>query len=122
MNVNEIQSKIDSYYYWDARVRRFECNYFADEVIIVYEADKGIDVTYRFNFCYKVAIDHVVKYDKLIPVKDMTKLQLPYYLQDVLISEIDEENVSLYQCQINMFPLEVEIWCKEIEVVRGQLH
>ena len=61
--IQEIEKKIKDSYYWDARVKSLECNYFGDEVKIVFEDEKK-DITYFFSKCYKVLIEHDVEYIK----------------------------------------------------------
>lgn len=116
MSVAEIQRIIDEYDYWDMLVKVLECNYFADEVRIIYDDSEGGDVCYNFNGCYKTVFDHVKDYDKSKPVKDMVRSEVPYYLQDVMIDEISEGKNHLWICKINMFPLYLEIWCKDIKI------
>jgi hypothetical protein len=118
MPVEEIQKLIDEYYYWDMRIVRLECNYFADDIELVYDDSEGFYVIYRFNGCYRSNFDHVKNYDKFCPVREMSIAQLSYFLQDVKIGEIEENGVHFYTCKINMFPLYLEIWCKDIQIVR----
>jgi len=118
MTVNKIQELINKYYYWDLRVTSLECNYFADEIQLIYDDSEGNNVIYRFNGCYKSVFDHVKQYDKFRAVKDMVTGQIPYFLQDVEVNELVEENVHFFTCKINMFPLYLDIWCKDIEVLR----
>ena len=119
MFVEKIQSLINEYDYWDSRVKSLECKYFGDEIELVYDDSTGRNVTYHFIGCYKSFFDHVKDYDKFVPVKNMSNAQIPYFLQDVSISEIEEEEVELYICKINMFPLYLEIWCKDIQVFKN---
>jgi hypothetical protein len=118
MKVNEIQALIDEYYYWDLRVKSLECNYFADEIKLIYDDSEGNDVTYNFIGCYKSVFDHVKNYDKFKPVQEMVIGQIPYFLQDVEVSEIVEEEIHFFTCKINMFPLYLDIWCKDIKILR----
>jgi len=119
MSAKEIQELVDSFEYWDAEVTNFSCNYFADEVELIYD-DKGFDVIYKFLGCYKSVFDHVKEYDKFRPVKEMSRSQMPYFLQDVIFGEIIEQEISFYTCKINMFPLYLEIWCKDIEITKQE--
>ncbi|MCL2841013.1 MAG: hypothetical protein FWE05_09610 [Defluviitaleaceae bacterium] len=114
MSAIELQKKIDSFRFWDARVDFLNCNYFADEIELSFSID-DLKVIYRFIGCYKSLFDHVKGYDKLKPVREMTIPQLPYFLQDIEINEVIEDNIIFYTCKINMFPLNLEIWCKDIE-------
>ena len=113
--MNNLQQQIDALHYWDASVIKLECNHFADEVLLMYEYD-DTNVIYHFIGCYKVVFDHVKQYDKFIPVKKMTLPQIPYFLHNVEIGEITVEAVSFYTCVIDMFPMNLEIWCKDISV------
>ena len=38
--IQELLKKIEDSYYWDARVKSLECNYFGDEVKVVFEDDE----------------------------------------------------------------------------------
>ncbi len=117
MTVKEIQEKIDGFHYWDARVLYLDCNHFADEIALGYKYE-GNTINYNFIGCYKSIFDHIKKYDKLRPVKEMTVSQIVYFLQSVEVGETIEEGVRFFKCKIGMFPLEVEIWCKDIQVTK----
>ena len=121
MRSAEIQEKIDEYEYWDAWVSRLECRYFADEIELAHEYDDNDEIVYEFSGCYKSEFDHVKNYDKLKPVKDMTPPQMPYYLQNVEIGMQVDGDITFYTCKINMFPLYLEIWCKDISVTKQNI-
>ena len=38
--IQELLKKIEDSYYWDARVKALDCNYFGDEVKVVFEDDE----------------------------------------------------------------------------------
>ena len=118
MFVKKVQELVDDYHYWDARAVYLNCNYFADEVELGYEHDDNFDIIYKFTGCYKSIFDHVKNYDKLRPVKEMNRGQIPYFLQDVKIGEIEADGMKFYTCNINMFPLYLEIWCKDIKITK----
>ena len=46
--IQEVLKKIENSYYWDARVKSLDCNYFGDEVKLVFE-DVEKDITYHFS-------------------------------------------------------------------------
>lgn len=117
MDVQKIQQTIDALHYWDAWVVTLSCDQFADEVTLVYEDEEG-NVTYKFSSCYKTVFEHGVGYDKEKPVRELTRAQMPYFLHDVEVGEIEKEGISLYTCKIAMPPMNVEIWCKKIEILR----
>lgn len=114
MTTQEIQELIDGYHYEDAEVKAVECNYFADEVHVCYDDENGNLISYHFLGCYKSIFDHVKEYDKFIPVRSMIQPQIPYFLQSVQIDETTDENCHFWICRINMWPLQIEIWCKDI--------
>ncbi|KQL34427.1 hypothetical protein [Psychrobacillus sp. FJAT-21963] len=115
MSAQNIQEKIDSLHYWDARVVSLECNYFADEVTIEYE-DSFVNVVYKFNGCYKTEFEHDIGHEKDVPVKELTRLQIPYFLHNVDVGSVIFDGIELYICKISMSPMNIEIWCKDIQV------
>jgi len=115
MSASELQKKIERFNYCDARVLHLNCDYFADEISLAFE-DDGCEVTYSFLGCYKSIFDHVKNYDKLRPVREMTLAQIPYFIQSINVDEIIEDGVNFYTCSLNMFPLYMDIWCKDIAV------
>ncbi|MFX3633580.1 MAG: hypothetical protein ACE3L7_24830 [Candidatus Pristimantibacillus sp.] len=114
MDVDKIQDEIDNLHYWDARVKKLSCEYFSDEVLLTYEDSEG-DVSYEFTSCFKVDFKHVVEY-KYKSSKELSVSQIPYFLQDVTVGTVETDTMSLYTCIINMDPLYVEIWCRDIAV------
>lgn len=117
MSAKEIQKLIDSYHYWDARVIQLNCDYFADETELIYK-DEEFFIVYRFVGCYKSHFDHDEKYNKDYPVREMRMPQIPYFLQKVEVNEKDGEETNLYICKINLYPLYLEIWCKDIQIMK----
>lgn len=116
MNKESIQKIINDLHYWDAAVISLDCNYFADEVTLVYDDELG-NVTYRFTSCYKVQFNHAIGYVKDKPTKELTFAQNPYFLQNVVVDEIEDEQ-KLFVCKLLLPPLKLEIWCKNIGVSR----
>ena len=115
-----IQEIADKYHYWDAPVIQLDCDNFADEIVMAYDDEDSYKVVYNFVGCYKSVFDHAKNLDKLRPVKEMTIGQIPYFLHDIEISETMEENTEFYVCKIDMSPLDIEIWCKDIVIERQQ--
>ena len=69
--IQELLKKIEDSYYWDARVKALDCNYFGDEVKVVFEDDEK-DITYHFAECYKVKIEHAVECPKAVSYTHLT--------------------------------------------------
>ena len=119
MNLEKIKLLIKEHA-WDARITGINCNYFADEVEICHESSEdSVDVVYKFTGCYRVIFEHVKNYDKGGPMKEITLAELFYALQSIEVSSVSENNINFYTCKIDMFPMNVEIWCKDIEVFKN---
>ena len=113
--VNEIKKEIEGSYYWDARVKSLDCKYWGDEVTLVFD-DDGADITYHFTKCYRVEMKHDPQYPKIIASKDLLPAQVPYFLQDVEVEEIDMGENKYLQFRINMYPIELLVMCKEFVI------
>lgn len=116
MNLEEIRHFVDEFQYNDARIKKLECNYFSDEVILIHEFMNGFDLSYHFMDCIKVKFVHDINYNKLGPVKNMTYAHLPYFMQDIILGNISINGEDLIIMEIIMYPLNLEIWCKNIEI------
>lgn len=112
MNCNELQGLINKSDYFDSRVENIECNYFGDEVVISFNNGKK-DIKIFLEECYKVQFDHIKEYSKIKPLKLYTTAQIPFFLQDI---EVTEEG-GLYYIRINAFPLYMEINCKKVKIM-----
>ena len=113
MNYIDIQKQIDNTDYWDERVISLDCNYFSDEVIITFKNCKG-KIQLSFEQCYNVVFNHVKHYNKNIAVKKMMFSQMPYFLQSIDVSETFDSGERFFKCEINMFPLNIQVLCKNI--------
>ncbi len=113
--IEELKKKIEDSYYWDARVKVLDCNYFGDEVKLVFEDDEK-DITYHFEECYKVKIEHAVKCPKDRASKELTFAQIPYFMQDVELQEVIMCEKKYIEFQINMHPVEVLIVCNKFSI------
>lgn len=118
MEANKIQNVINELNYSDAKVLNVSCNYFADEVIIIYEDLDAGNVSYNFVGCYEVSFKHCINLDKFIPIKEMKYSQLPYFIQNVDITDIIKEKERFFKCNITMIPLQIEIICRGVKVGR----
>lgn len=115
MSFKDIQKLIDDTDYWDARVESLECNYFSDEITLTFK-DSECLITYKFKECYRVVFDHIKTYPKGMPVKDMLYAQRPYFLSEVTVGERHDQGTDFLECKIKMFPLDVDIWCKDVAI------
>ncbi|KMY31475.1 hypothetical protein ACZ11_04355 [Lysinibacillus xylanilyticus] len=117
MKAQFIQSEIEAIHYWDARVLQMDTNFFGDEITIVFE-DTDYNVKLLFTGCSKFSfITSVV--DRLKPLKELTKSQIPYFIQDIKISEVEfEDKENLLKCNILMPPLNVGVVCTDILIVK----
>ena len=115
--LDEIKKEIEDSYYWDAWVKALDCKYWGDEVTLVFDDDDA-DITYHFTECYRVEIAHDPQYPKDIPSKNLTLPQVPYFLQDVEVEEIEMDKTKYLRFRINMFPINLLVMCKKFSISR----
>ena len=115
MKIEEVKKQIEDSYYWDARVKALDCNYFGDEVKLVFEDDTK-DAIYHFEECYKIKIEHAVECPKDRASKDLTRSQIPYFIQNVEVNEIVIQGKEYMEFKINMHPIELYIVSKKLTV------
>ena len=118
--LKELLKKINESEYWDACVYSLDCNYFGDEVKLVFEngnREEGT-TTYFFEECYTIKMKHFVDYDKDKPYKELSKAQIPYYMQNVEVKEIINDEKQLLEFTINMFPMNLHIVCKKFSILQ----
>ena len=113
--ITDLIKQIESSYYWDARVKKLDCSNFGDEVNLVFE-DGDIDVVYHFEDCYQIQIKHSIEYSKINSSKELTRNQLPYFMQDVQVEEIRIDEMNFLQFRSNLFPIELHILCKTFRI------
>jgi hypothetical protein len=113
MTVLSIQQLFDKLDYCDAKVIQLNSNYISDEIELTFD-NGNVIIKCKFCGCYKSIFDHEKNYKKMRPVKEMNSAQMPYYLQNIEISESMETDNLLFICKINMFPLNVEIWFSDV--------
>lgn len=113
--IETLRKQIEDSYYWDARVKALDCNYFGDEVKLVYEDNDG-EIVYQFEECYKIKIEHPVECPKDIPSKELKVTQIPYFMQDVEVNEVTLGDKKYLEFTINMYPIELYIVCKKFNI------
>jgi len=114
MLAQNIQNKINEINYWDARVLKFEFSYFGDEIFIVFE-DTDFNVKLQFNGCSKFSFVTSAD-DRVKPIRDLTRSQIPYFLQDIEVTDVVIGEQNLINCRILMPPLKTEILCSCITI------
>src|SRR5699024_472735 len=80
-----IQNKIEDIDYVDVRVLEMNTCFFGDDVTITFE---GTDYNVKLSFtgCSQFSFVTSVE-DRLQPLRDLTKSQIPYFIQDIKISK-----------------------------------
>ena len=116
MKIEEVRKQIEDSYYWDARVKALDCNYFGDEVKLVFEDDEK-DIIYHYEECYKVKIEHAVQCPKEKASKELTHMQIPYFMQNVEVNEIVIQGNKYMEFKINMHPIELYIVSKLFNIL-----
>ena len=110
--IDLIEEKIKRTDYWDSRVKKLECNYFGDEVKMIF-GDENNDIEFLFKGCYEVKMNHNIEYDKLCPSEELTFPQIPYFIQNIDVCQLVLHNKIYFEFQINIFPLNLYVLCKD---------
>ena len=113
--IEALKKQIEDSSYWDERVKALDCNYFGDEVKLVYE-DNDREIIYQFEGCYKIKIEHPIEYPKDIPSKELRVTQIPYFMQDVELNEVTLGDKRYLEFKINMYPIELYIVCSKFTI------
>ena len=61
-------------------------------------------------------IEHAVELQKDRPSKELTRPQIPYFMQDVELKEIELCQKKYMEFKINMYPIELLIVCKKFDI------
>lgn len=115
VNIEECKNKMNIYEYYEAGVKKLDCMYFGDKVTLIHEYKDGYDVSYQFTGCCKVIIEHDKRTFNWGSNK-MSFVQTPYFIFNIDIEEVIEEDEKLCSLRFDMGFLEVVIWCKDIYV------
>lgn len=113
--IEMLRKQIEDSNYWDARVKALDCNYFCDEVKLVFEGD-GDDVAFHFEECYEIRVDHPLEYSKDIPYRELTTAQIPYFMQDVELNEMTVDKKTYLKFQINLYPITLYVVCARFRI------
>lgn len=116
LNAKKILNEIEELHYWDARVLQMESSFFGDEIKIVFE-DTDFNVSLIFMGCSKFSFVTSIE-DRLKPLRELTKTQIPYFIQDVEIIDEQIDGKDILKCNILMPPLNVEIVCNTILIYK----
>ncbi|EIS4902935.1 TPA: hypothetical protein LWH10_001560 [Listeria innocua] len=113
--IEMIQKVIEDTEYWDARV--FDCKtlYFGDEVHVIFEGEENQVYIIKFMNCYKVSYKNSFAPDTNMKVRDMSKGQLGYFMQDISL-EKHVDNEEFIESFLNLSIMTISIVCKDIIV------
>lgn len=114
MKAEKILNEIEALHYWDARVLKFDSSFFGDEITLVFE-DTEFNVKLSFMGCSKFSFVTSTD-DRTKPIRELGRPQIPYFLQDIEVTDVQSEGQSLFNCKILMPPLNTEILCKSISI------
>lgn len=117
MKAQEILREIEKIYYWDARVLGFDCRYFGDEVLIKIEDEEESYRHYEIEFlgCIKVEVSTALD-DRTMPIKELTRGQRPYFMQDISIDSYELEGQEIFICHLLLPPVAAEIHFTKIRI------
>lgn len=82
---------------------------------LVFEGDKR-DITYHYEECYNVKIEHAVECIKDRAAKELAFAQIPYFMQDVELKEIKICDKKYMEFKINMHPIDLSIVCNKFHI------
>ncbi|MBG9792653.1 hypothetical protein ABD76_09130 [Paenibacillus dendritiformis] len=114
MKAEKILNEIEALHYWDARVLKFDSSFFGDEITLVFE-DTEFNVKLSFMGCSKFSFVTSAD-DRTKPIRELARPQIPYFLQDIEVTDVQSEGHSLLNCKILMPPLNTEILCNSISI------
>ncbi|MDQ7096307.1 hypothetical protein REC12_22185 [Desulfosporosinus sp. PR] len=120
LDIKEMQQKIDRLDYWDTKVLELTCEYFADEVVLIF--DRDIPKKLTFTTCYTVTFDHYWEnYRRDKPIKEWTRPQMPFFLQAINVEVGIKHNMELYAFSIDLPPMSAYIMCKDVKIENVEL-
>lgn len=65
------------------------------------------------RFLFQTSVD-----DRLKPIRELTRPQIHYFMENVEISDILIDGENLLKCNVSMPPLNVEIVCSHVAIER----
>ena len=107
MNAKKIQEEIEKNWYWDFRVERIESSNFFDDI-----------VSFRFESCYEIHFQQDLHFEKKKRMKNCSSNEIPYYIQDVSVSEVTKKEDTYYNVFMNIWPMSLNVLCKDVHVSR----
>ena len=115
MKIDKIQADIDETDYWDSQLLDFTIRYCGDEAEIIFENNDNMVYVITFFYCKNVeyTTDASNRWNNL-KVREMNRLQMPYYVQD--ISVLEDMNECFFEFQLNIYPIYIRIVCKNIKI------
>lgn len=113
--IEALRKQIEDSGYWDARVKALECSHFCDEVKLVFEGD-GNDVAFHFEECYEIRVEHPFAYPKDRPYRELTRAQVPYFMQDVELNERTADQKTYLEFKINLYPIVLYVVCTRFRI------
>lgn len=113
--IKMIQKVIEDTEYWDARVYDCKTLYFGDEVHVIFEGEENQVYTIKFMNCYKVSYKNSFTPETSMKVRDMSKGQLGYFMQDISLEKYGD-NEEFIECSLNLSIITASIVCKDIIV------
>ena len=116
MNIQELQTKINTTDYWDLPVLDFKVNFMGDEAVLYLDGESHYwELTFQrcYSLSYKTDADDPV-YDRPPYMRDRHLLQIGYFGQDITVRAAKIE--GFYEITMYLSMMEVEIVCKMVLV------
>lgn len=103
LKAKKMLKEIEAMHYWDAKVLTFDSSFFCDEIALVFE-DTYFNVKLSFLGCSKFSSNTSAE-DRINPLRELAKPQIPYFLQDIEVVDVQSEGHNLLNCKILIPPL-----------------
>jgi len=129
MNLEIVKENIKEHSWgWNPKITKLNYDCITHEAELTHTDGVETEVVYIFTNALKVSFDSaksmnvgVKKEGQFIKTKELNTGQMECHLQSINVSIETEDEIDFYVVKIDMFPTEVEIWCKDIEVSRKEV-
>jgi hypothetical protein len=120
LSAEEILKKIEDTTYWDSLGTKLSCEYFSDEVTLVYDGGSNLRpilCELIFTTCFFTSFEHYwgeVSREK--PIRERTLAQMDFFMENVEVEIVHEYGLDLYKFSIHMPPMRMVIICKDLKI------
>ncbi|MFP7492960.1 hypothetical protein SFC66_04150 [Terribacillus saccharophilus] len=115
MRALELMKRLENLHYWDARLLNLEAKHFGDEITLIFE-DNEYNIKLSFTGCSMFKLT-TSEEDRIQPLRELSKSQIPYFIQDINITEYESKiDIPLLIVEISVPPLNIEITFTNLKI------